>query len=188
MIGYFWPHVFESGGADQLVVRSAENDQQLHQRLTKIVARLARDGATRTTVLQSCPLQYVPVLEVVADALLDTGAVNSVDFSAVTDEEERFSLSISARDPADAVIVGAACDWARPDVAGFIYDKVSLEKPTYDFKLKNVIEPLRPTAEEAREPEKQAQGLKQEWQVFLNSLTAPPSSDGTEWDGEDLEF
>lgn len=103
--------MFESDGADQLVVLGDENDQLLHQRLTNILARLARDGATGTTVLQSCPLQYVPVLEVVADALLDTGAVNSVDFSTVTHEEGRFSLSIFARDPADATIVRAACEW-----------------------------------------------------------------------------
>lgn len=187
-MGYFWPHVFESGGADQLVVLSAENDQQLHQRRTNIVARLARDGATGTTVLQSCPLQYVPVLEVVADALLDTGAVNSVDFSAVTDEEGRFSLSIFARDPADAAIVRAACDWAKPEVAGFIHYKFPLEQSTYDFKLKDVIQPLQPTVEEARERKKPALVRKQEWQIFLNNLTSPPSSDGTEWDGEDLEF
>lgn len=113
MIGYFWPHVFESGGADQLVVRSAENDQQLHQRLTNIVARLARDGATGTTVLQSCPLQYVPVLEVVADALLDTGAVNTAIISTVTDKKGRFRLCISAGNPTDSMIVRAACNWAN---------------------------------------------------------------------------
>ncbi len=113
MIGYFWPHVFESGGADQLVVLGDENDQQLHQRLTNILARLARDGATGTTVLQSCPLQYVPVLEVVADALLDTGAVNSADFSTVTDEDGMFSLSIFAGNPTDTEIVKAACDWVN---------------------------------------------------------------------------
>lgn len=81
MIGYFWPHVFESGGADLMVNLCAKNDQQLHQRLINIATRLARDGATGTTVLQTCPLQHVPVLEVVADALVDTGAVNSADFS-----------------------------------------------------------------------------------------------------------
>lgn len=113
MIGYFGPHVFESGGADQLVVLGAENDQQFHQRLTNILARLARDGATGTAILQSCPLQYVPVLEVVADALLDTGAVNTADISTVTDDKGRFCLSISAGNPIDTLIVGAACDWAN---------------------------------------------------------------------------
>lgn len=112
MIGYFWPHVFENGGADQLII-GAENDQRLHQRLTNIAARLARDGATGTSILQSCPLEYVPALEVVGDALLDTGAVNTAIISTVTDKKGRFCLSIAAGNPTDTLIVGAACDWAN---------------------------------------------------------------------------
>lgn len=113
MIGYFWPHVFQSGGADRLVVRGCANDQQLQHRLRNIEKRLARNGAAGAEVLQNCPLPCVPVLEVVAEALLDTGAVNSVCFTMVADEDGVFSLAIGANIPMDEVIARAASDWAN---------------------------------------------------------------------------
>lgn len=96
-----------------MVDRGPLDEQQLYQRLTNLSARLARDGALGTTILKDCPLLCVPVLEVVADALLDSGAVNTAGFSTVIDEEGAFSLSILAENPADTVIVMAACGWAN---------------------------------------------------------------------------
>ncbi|MCK8463078.1 hypothetical protein ACXYMP_09330 [Aliiroseovarius sp. CAU 1755] len=75
-----------------------------------------------------------------------------------------------------------------PEVTDFIYDKLPGGQPMYYFNLWDVIKALRPTAVEAREAEKPALELKQEWQGFLNSLTPPLSSDGTEWNDEDLDF
>ena len=127
MIGYFWPHVFASGGADQMGVLGAENDQQLHQRLTNIVARLARDGATGTAALQNCPLRSVPVLEVVADALLDTGAVNTAIISTVTDKKGRFRLCISAGKVVRATrLAGGPVD---PPTQGNEYLSKSAQRP-----------------------------------------------------------
>lgn len=96
-----------------MVDRGPHDEQQLYQRLTNLTARLARYGASGTTVLKDFPLPCVPVLEVVADALLDTGAVNTAGFSTVIGEEGEFSLSILAENPADTVIVMAACAWAN---------------------------------------------------------------------------
>ena len=75
-----------------------------------------------------------------------------------------------------------------PEVTDFIYDKLPSGQPLYYFDLWDVIKALWPTVVEAREPEEPTLERKQEWQDFLNSLTSPLSSDGTEWNDEDLDF
>lgn len=73
-----------------------------------------------------------------------------------------------------------------PEVLDYMIDQLPQDQPMDYLNIWDVIEILRPSAEEARMAGQHVKTLKSDWQTFLNSLDPPVSKDGISWD--DFDF